>query len=122
MKLCVQPDPRWEVVLAISDGQFAQISFVNSICTVKGGSHVNHIVDNVSQSATQPLSQSVIIIIIIIIIASGKKKVKLTGIPEMDDVNLAESRRSVMMYSLQRGSCYVRHCQTQEVRTLARFS
>ena len=33
---------RWEVVFAVSDGQFQQVSFVNSICTIKGGTHVNY--------------------------------------------------------------------------------
>ena len=41
---------RWEVVISLSDpkegcGQFQQVSFVNSICTTKGGTHVNHVVD-----------------------------------------------------------------------------
>lgn len=37
---------RWEIVISKSDGsQFQQVSFVNSICTIKGGSHVNYIVD-----------------------------------------------------------------------------
>jgi len=30
-----------------SEGQFQQISFVNGICTTKGGSHVNHIMDQI---------------------------------------------------------------------------
>jgi DNA topoisomerase-2 len=38
---------RWEVVVSLSDGEFRQVSFVNSICTSKGGTHVNHIVDQV---------------------------------------------------------------------------
>ena len=33
---------RWEVAFAVSDGQFQQVSFVNSICTIKGGTHVNY--------------------------------------------------------------------------------
>ena len=33
---------RWEVAFALSDGQFQQVSFVNSICTSKGGTHVNY--------------------------------------------------------------------------------
>lgn len=30
-----------------SDGQFNQVSFVNSICTTKGGTHVNYILDQI---------------------------------------------------------------------------
>lgn len=26
-----------------------QVSFVNSICTVKGGTHVNHVVDQITK-------------------------------------------------------------------------
>ncbi|KAI7907288.1 DNA topoisomerase [Cokeromyces recurvatus] len=40
-------NPRWEVHFAVSDGQFNQISFVNSICTTKGGTHVNYIADQI---------------------------------------------------------------------------
>lgn len=38
---------RWEIVCSISDGQFQQVSFVNSICTIKGGSHVNYLADQI---------------------------------------------------------------------------
>ena len=38
---------RWEVCASISDGQFQQVSFVNSICTYKGGTHVNYISDQI---------------------------------------------------------------------------
>lgn len=40
---------RWEVGLGVSDGTFQQVSFVNSICTMKGGVHVNYIADQVAQ-------------------------------------------------------------------------
>jgi len=41
---------RWEIVISLSDpkegaGQFQQVSFVNSICTTKGGTHVTHVTD-----------------------------------------------------------------------------
>ncbi|XP_026192952.1 DNA topoisomerase 2 [Cyclospora cayetanensis] len=37
---------RWEVVISQSDGSgFQQVSFVNSICTPKGGHHVNHVIE-----------------------------------------------------------------------------
>jgi DNA topoisomerase-2 len=41
------PDPRWEVGFAVSDGTFQQVSFVNSIATTSGGTHVNYIADQV---------------------------------------------------------------------------
>lgn len=36
---------RWEYVVSISEGQFSQVSFVNSINTTKGGTHVLHVAD-----------------------------------------------------------------------------
>lgn len=41
------PDVRWEVGFAVSDGTFQQVSFVNSIATSSGGTHVNYIADQV---------------------------------------------------------------------------
>lgn len=40
---------RWEVVMSLSDGQFEQVSFVNSICTTKGGQHVNYLADQITE-------------------------------------------------------------------------
>lgn len=39
---------RWEVGFAVSDGTFQQISFVNSIATTSGGTHVNYITDQIT--------------------------------------------------------------------------
>lgn len=41
------PDARWEIGFAVSDGTFQQVSFVNSIATTSGGTHVNYIADQV---------------------------------------------------------------------------
>ncbi|RKP07961.1 DNA topoisomerase, partial [Thamnocephalis sphaerospora] len=38
---------RWEVAFTVSDGQFQQVSFVNSVCTAKGGTHVNYVADQI---------------------------------------------------------------------------
>ena len=38
---------RWEVAVGASDDGFQQVSFVNSIATTKGGTHVAHVVDQV---------------------------------------------------------------------------
>ena len=37
----------WEILLTLSDGQFKQVSFVNSICTSRGGTHVDFILDKI---------------------------------------------------------------------------
>ncbi|KAF9535792.1 DNA topoisomerase [Crepidotus variabilis] len=41
--------PRWEIAFAVSDGTFQQVSFANSISTIKGGTHVNYIADQISK-------------------------------------------------------------------------
>jgi DNA topoisomerase-2 len=41
------PDARWEIGFAVSDGSFQQVSFVNSIATTSGGTHVNYISDQI---------------------------------------------------------------------------
>ncbi len=38
---------RWDIGFAVSDGAFNQVSFVNSIATTSGGTHVNYIVDQI---------------------------------------------------------------------------
>lgn len=38
---------RWEICFTLSDGQFQQVSFVNSINTYKGGTHVNYVADQI---------------------------------------------------------------------------
>ncbi|KAH8689414.1 DNA topoisomerase II [Talaromyces proteolyticus] len=41
------PEPHWEIGFAVSDGSFQQVSFVNSIATTSGGTHVNYIADQI---------------------------------------------------------------------------
>lgn len=38
---------RWDIGFAVSDGAFNQVSFVNSIATYSGGTHVNYIADQI---------------------------------------------------------------------------
>ncbi|KAK6537718.1 DNA topoisomerase 2 [Orbilia ellipsospora] len=38
---------RWEIGFAISDGTFQQVSYVNSIATTSGGTHVQYIADKI---------------------------------------------------------------------------
>eukprot|EP01041_Mallomonas_annulata_P004201 gene4201-8354_t len=48
--LCVfeKISDRWEVGVGVSDGTFQQVSYVNSICTIKGGTHVQYIADQIA--------------------------------------------------------------------------
>merc|ERR1719316_970493 len=42
---------RWEIAVSLSeDGAFTQCSFVNSICTIKGGTHVHHVTDQLVEA------------------------------------------------------------------------
>lgn len=43
------PHERWEIGFAVSDGSFQHVSFVNSIATTSGGSHVNFIADQICE-------------------------------------------------------------------------
>ncbi|KND03704.1 DNA topoisomerase 2 [Spizellomyces punctatus DAOM BR117] len=52
-----RPNERWEVAFTISDGQFQQVSFVNSICTMKGGTHVNHVADQLVASLIEAVKK-----------------------------------------------------------------
>lgn len=47
-KIIEKKSDRWEVVCSLSDGQFQQVSFVNSICTSKGGTHVEYIANQIT--------------------------------------------------------------------------
>lgn len=38
---------RWQVVVSISEGEFRQVSFVNGICTSRGGTHVDYITNQI---------------------------------------------------------------------------
>jgi len=52
-----QVSPRWEVAFAVSDGSFQQVSFANSISTIKGGTHVNYITDQIAKNLVAAISK-----------------------------------------------------------------
>ncbi|KAK3416892.1 hypothetical protein EUGRSUZ_H02633 [Eucalyptus grandis] len=39
---------RWEVCVSLSEGQFQQVSFVNGIATIKGGTHVDYVTNQIA--------------------------------------------------------------------------
>ncbi|KAK9070925.1 hypothetical protein SSX86_009493 [Deinandra increscens subsp. villosa] len=57
VKLYLQPDSlmiyekvneRWEICVSLADGNFDQVSFVNNIATIKGGTHVDYITNQIA--------------------------------------------------------------------------
>lgn len=56
-KLHIKVNDRWELCVSISDGHFQQVSFVNSICTIKGGKHVSAITDQVSKAIVDHITK-----------------------------------------------------------------
>lgn len=51
------PHERWEVGFAVSDGSFQQVSFVNSIATMSGGTHVNYIADQICEKLEEIINK-----------------------------------------------------------------
>ncbi len=48
---------RWEVVVSLSDGQFQQVSFANSICTTRGGTHVEYITGQLVEKLAEAIQK-----------------------------------------------------------------
>ncbi len=48
---------RWEVCVTPSDGSFAHVSFVNAICTTKGGQHVTYLADQVANAIADAVNK-----------------------------------------------------------------
>lgn len=48
---------RWELAFAVSDGNFNQVSFVNSIATTAGGTHVKYVSDQIINKLMDELNK-----------------------------------------------------------------
>jgi DNA topoisomerase-2 len=48
---------RWEVLVTVSESQFMQASFVNCICTSRGGTHVNAIIDQITEKLAEQIKK-----------------------------------------------------------------
>ncbi|KAM0917024.1 hypothetical protein ACQ4PT_009770 [Festuca glaucescens] len=46
--LSLKVNDRWEVCVSLSEGQFQQVSFVNGIATIRGGTHVEHVANQIA--------------------------------------------------------------------------
>ncbi|CAN8306356.1 unnamed protein product [Cochlearia groenlandica] len=47
-RMAEKVNDRWEVCVSVSEGQFQQVSFVNSIATIKGGTHVDYVTSQIT--------------------------------------------------------------------------
>ncbi|AQK54494.1 DNA topoisomerase 2 [Zea mays] len=47
-KIYEQVNDRWEVCVSQSEGQFQQVSFVNRIATIRGGTHVDYVTNQIA--------------------------------------------------------------------------
>ena len=56
-KIIEKKSDRWEVICSLSDGAFQQVSFVNSICTSKGGTHVEYIANQIVTKIMQAVQK-----------------------------------------------------------------
>ena len=56
-KILVNSTERWEVIFSMTDGAFQQVSFVNGICTSKGGTHVNYILDQILERILETIKK-----------------------------------------------------------------
>lgn len=55
---CQVLNDRWEIAVGLTDGSgFQQVSFVNSISTSRGGTHVNYIADQVVNAVLEKVSK-----------------------------------------------------------------
>lgn len=56
-KIYERMNDRWEVCISASEGQMQNVSFVNSINTARGGSHVTYIADQVANKVLEKMSK-----------------------------------------------------------------
>ena len=49
---------RWEICICSSPGEFQQVSFVNSINTKNGGTHVDHVVNAVVKNIQEKVKKN----------------------------------------------------------------
>lgn len=59
VKVAYTAQDRWELLVGASTGDFYQVSFVNSICTTRGGTHVDSILNKICESLAEEAQKRV---------------------------------------------------------------
>ena len=58
-EMCTFVSDRWSVCIAPSDDGFEQVSFVNGICTTKGGSHIDHVSNILANGVIEDMAKKI---------------------------------------------------------------
>jgi len=58
-EMCVYTSERWSVCIAPSNDGFEHVSFVNGICTTKGGSHVDHVSGIIANGVIEDMAKKI---------------------------------------------------------------
>ncbi|KAL7169724.1 hypothetical protein ACSBR2_034706 [Camellia fascicularis] len=48
VRIAEKVNDRWEICVSLTEGQFQQVSFVNSIATIKVGTHVDYVTNQIT--------------------------------------------------------------------------
>jgi len=58
-EMCTFTSERWSVCIAPSEDGFEHVSFVNGICTTKGGSHVDHVSGTIANGIIEDMAKKI---------------------------------------------------------------
>ena len=58
-EMCTFTSERWSVCIAPSEDGFEHVSFVNGICTTKGGSHIDHVSGTIANSIIEDMAKKI---------------------------------------------------------------
>ena len=58
-EMCTFTSERWSVCIAQSEDGFEHVSFVNGICTTKGGSHVDHVSGTIANGIIEDMAKKI---------------------------------------------------------------
>ena len=58
-EMCTFTSERWSVCIAPSEDGFEHVSFVNGICTTKGGSHIDHVSGTIANGIIEDMAKKI---------------------------------------------------------------
>ncbi len=58
-EVCTFSNDRWSVCIGPSENGLEQVSFVNGICTTKGGTHVDHVASLIASGVIEDMAKKI---------------------------------------------------------------